>query len=118
MGSAGEPTNPAAQINFLLFLPNTIKIGFFFSSHLISTGLFNEGIILWLLTELLVIELLVVIVEYALLRLVFRSLHKAGKLDGPVTAGRTLKIAVLANLASLVLGLVAFWGRLIWQHFV
>jgi hypothetical protein len=52
---------------------------------------------------------LVVAVEYLLLRLAFRSMCNGGRLDEPLSGGSTLKIAVLANLASLLIGFVGFF---------
>ncbi|MEW6529512.1 MAG: hypothetical protein AB1473_01670 [Thermodesulfobacteriota bacterium] len=60
-----------------------------------------------ILGYLFAIELLVIAIEFGVLMWVFSQMHHSGKLDHPVTALRTAVIAVIANVASFILGELA-----------
>lgn len=66
------------------------------------------------LENLCLIEILVVIFEFVLLRWVLGIMHRTGKLDQPVTAGRTFMMAFLSNLATFGLVFIGapLFGRL------
>ncbi|MEW6529403.1 MAG: hypothetical protein AB1473_01120 [Thermodesulfobacteriota bacterium] len=82
-------TNPAAQFS-MLFLGDPDLVG---SAELA-------------LVVTCVIELVVVTVEYGLLRWLFGRMHRRGALDKPVTATRTFLISLVANAASFAIGVV------------
>lgn len=60
-----------------------------------------------LLAMLFAVELAVVVVEFALLKCIFTNMYRGGALYEPITTGRTIMIALTANVASLVCGFVS-----------
>jgi hypothetical protein len=58
-------------------------------------------------TQLFVIEILVVLLEWGLLMRILKTMHRTGRLDAPVGPRSTLKIAFAANFATCLLGLLA-----------
>jgi hypothetical protein len=86
----------ALLVNAISFPP--AQVGFFY-----TLKIFHSAI--WLVI-VFVIELLVVLLEWALLLRVFKAMYETGKLDRPVTAGRTLKIAFIANVGTCLLNLM------------
>ncbi len=64
----------------------------------------------WFSGEWLAIELIVIIVESIVLMAIFARMHDSGTLENSVTAGRSFLTALVANLASFLLGGVAFIG--------
>ena len=63
-----------------------------------------------------IIEFVVVIVEFGLMKWIFGRMYRHGVLDEPVSAGRVLVISVAANIASYVTVYMAyssgFWSPL------
>ncbi|MFC1835656.1 hypothetical protein ACFL2Q_13130 [Thermodesulfobacteriota bacterium] len=84
-------TNPAAQLG-LIFLPERMSI------KADALGLAVLGII----------ELAVVVVEFGLLRWIFNRMYARGTLGKPVSEKRTLAIALTANVASFMAGLLGW----------
>ena len=56
---------------------------------------------------LCLIEFAVVIVEFVLLKLIFNRMYRVQTLDEPISAKRTFVMALTANLASFLLGIIA-----------
>lgn len=91
--------------------------------HLISYPLAQIGVVflpspgdahipLMAISRLCVVELLVVVLDYALLKRVFAAMHRTGKLGKKVSNRRTLKIAFAANFTTFLLSILAwvfFW---------
>ena len=90
-------TNPAAVLGSL-FVGDPVILG--------------SGALAILL--LCTIELLVVTVEFIILRRAFGRMHLCGVLDKPITAKRTLFISLLANVASFFFGWIILSFMLAW----
>ena len=84
-------TNPVAQFS-ILFIADPVLLG----SHLLAN------------VVMLLIELVVVAVEFSLMIWIFRWTYLRGLLDRHVTATRTLVIALTANMASFAIGYIGF----------
>jgi hypothetical protein len=82
-------TNPPAQIS-MLFVGDPDLLGSSKLAYLVD----------------FLIELVVIAVEFGLLRWTFGRMRRGGVLDEPVTATRTFVIAVVANVASFAIGVV------------
>jgi hypothetical protein len=82
-------TNPVAQLG-MLFLGDPVLMG----SRALAQGMDC------------VIELTVVVVEFGLMKWIFSRMYRNGLLAQPITALRTLVMALVANLASFAVGTV------------
>jgi len=97
-------------IYHILGRPKKAKTGLFlfvFLVNLITNPAAQIGV--WFIGEWFVIEAVVILVEFGLLMLVFARMFRIGALSQPIGAGRTLVVAVMANIASFGLGIVGFF---------
>jgi hypothetical protein len=85
-------TNPAAQLG-LLCLGDPV--------------LWGSDTLAWVMIG--IVELIVVAVEFCLLKWIFGRMNRRGRLDEPVSTRRTFAIALVANAASFVCGIVGFF---------
>ena len=89
-------TNPAAVL-ISLFIADPVILG----SGVLATKL------------LCIIEFLVVMVEFVILKWAFGKMYRQGILEKPITIKRTLIISLLANMASFLIGWLVFFFILV-----
>jgi len=104
----GRPAKARLRFLFSLLLVNVItnppvQLATFFIPDLFRPRLLGE-----LLLMLGIVELVVVLVEFGLLRWIFGRMYRGGALNEAITVKRTFLIALTANLASFVVGCTAF----------
>jgi len=102
----GRPAKAWTQLFFYIMLVNLITKP---AAHLSMLFIGDPDLLGSTTRALLVdgiIELVVVTVEFGLMKWIFGSMYRRGVLQEPVTAKRTILIAAVANVASFAFGVV------------
>jgi hypothetical protein len=104
----GWPAKGRMQLFLWVLFLNTITVPAAEAAWLFIADPLALGSEMIFLALLCVIELIVVIVQFFLLRWIFTRMLRRGLLDRPVTAGRTFMISLVANAASFLFAKFAF----------
>jgi len=86
---------PLAQVAFVSLPPSLSLLGQSPEPHLV-------------IFKMLGIELFVVVLEYWLLKQIFKDMYRVGALSKTVSGRKTLATAIVANLATFLLGIVGW----------
>ena len=102
----GRPTRGRIQLIFYIMLANVITKPAGHSAMLFIADPDLLGSRTLERLAVFIIELVILVVEFGIMRLTFHWMYCRGLIHEPVTARRTILIAALANVASFAFGLV------------